>query len=113
MGGPPGASASGRARRGLSPLVANLLLVAVIIVVGATVGFGALTVMGLDDVGPIADFHVENETTGVVVTQTQGETIDAANLLVRVDDPDDAVTDGSWDALGGETDGELSRRAIR
>ena len=87
--------------RGVSPVIATVLVVAIVVIISASIAAVTLGYTDqLSDPAPTTAFEFDYED-GWEITHTQGESIDADALQIRIDDPDgvaDNVTD--WPGTG-------------
>jgi len=92
--------------RGVSPVIATVLVVAIVVIISASIA--AVTLGFTDQLGdpaPTAAFEFDHGD-GWEITHTQGDSIDADALQIRIDDPDgvaDNVTD--WPGEGSVSAG--------
>jgi len=87
--------------RGVSPVIATVLVVAIVVIISASIAAVTLGYTDqLSDPAPTTAFEFDYED-GWEITHTQGESINADALQIRIDDPDgvaDNVTD--WPGTG-------------
>lgn len=92
-------------KRAVSPVIGNVLLVAVAVVIATVLVVAALGLFSGGEPAPTAEFEFTKTDNGLVIVHTHGGEIDPGQLYVRGEDPDGDVTFGTWAALGGEAEG--------
>jgi FlaG/FlaF family flagellin (archaellin) len=95
-------------RRAVSSAVSTALLVAVVLLLVASVGLFVFDLTETTDPAPTAKFVRTNDSHGVSIEMQSGKAIEPDRLEVVGTDPDRSVTFGTWGAMGGETtEGEV------
>jgi len=104
---PPSTGITASDERSVAPLVGNILMVAVVVVLGTVLTVFAFSYLdSLRPPAPEAAFSGEfTESDRITITHTSGDTIPAEDLEVRVADASGTTTRGTWKTLsGGPTD---------
>lgn len=101
--------------RAVSPLIGNLLLIAVVVIMGSVItifAFGYLD--SLQAPAPQAKFSGEFSDQGTLtLTHTQGEQIAAQDISVRVTDATGERSLGTWETISGVSSDVSAGDSIR